>query len=102
MLDEHEVQPQIKGLLNIPYAFSSPDFHVALISIDTGDKVCPVSYTWIMLEQSGYSITPPFGSCSEQIRVTAEGSTFSVQTPNVDDPSKTDHYLYDGETLIYK
>lgn len=101
-LDEEEIEPQIKGLLNIPYAFSSPDFHIALISIDTGDKTCPVSYKWITLKSTGYSVTPKFGSCSDQIKVTAEGTTFSLQTPNTEDPDKIDHYLYDGETLSYQ
>lgn len=102
MLDGHEIQPRVKGLLNIPHAFSSPKFHIALVSIDTGKQSCPVSYTWVMLKESGYSITPPFGSCSEKIRVSTEGATFSVQTPNAEDPSKIDRYIYDGDTVTYQ
>lgn len=102
MLDDDEIQPAVKGLLNIPYAFSSPDFHIALISIDTGEQACPVSYTWVKLEETGYSVTPPFGSCSEQVRVSTEGGTFSLQTPNVNEPSETDHYVYDGKTVTYQ
>lgn len=101
MFDDDEIRPKVKGLLNIPYAFSSPDFHTALVSIDTGEHVCPVSYAWVMLNADGYSVTPPFGSCSEKIRVSTEGSAFLVQTPNADDPSKTDRYVYDGKTVSY-
>lgn len=99
MLDEHEIQPQVKGLLNIPYAFSSTNFHVALVSIDTGDPVCPITYTWIMLNKDGYSATPQFGSCSESIKVSAEGQTFKLMTPNEANPDNSDIYLYDGETV---
>lgn len=101
MLDDHEIQPKVEGLLNIPHAFSSPDFHIALVSIDTGEQICPVSYAWVMLEESGYSVTPPFGSCSDKIRVSTEGATFSVQTPNAEDPSKIDRYTYDGKSITY-
>lgn len=102
MLDEHEIQPQVKGLLNIPYAFSSTDFHVALVSIDTGDQVCPFTYTWIMLNKDGYSATPQFGSCSESIKVSAEGQTFRLTTPNEANPDHVDIYLYDGKTVKKK
>lgn len=102
MLDDHEIDPLIQGLLNIPYAFSSPDFHVALVSIDTGTPVCPISYAWIMLKNDGYSVTPRFGSCSEHIKVSAEGSVFSLLTPNETDPDQIDSYLYDGQTVTLK
>ena len=102
MLDEHEIQPQVKGLLNIPYAFSSTDFHVALVSIDTGDQVCPITYKWIMLNKDGYSATPQFGSCSDSIKVSAKGHTFRLITPNEANPDDSDVYLYDGETVTKK
>lgn len=102
LLGKDEIQPEVKGLLNIPYAFSSTDFHVALVSIDTGEQHCPVSYAWIMLKEDGYSITTPFGSCSEKIRVSTKGSSFALQTPNADDSSKIDLYIYDGETVSYQ
>lgn len=99
MLDDHEIQPLVKGLLNIPYAFSSTDFHVALVSIDSGEQICPVSYKWVMLNTKGYSATPRFGSCSELIRVSAQGTTFTVVTPSEEDPDALDSYIYDGETV---
>lgn len=102
MFNNHEVEPQIKGLLNIPYAYSSPKFQIALVSIDTGEQTCPVSYIWVTLNENGYTTTQPFGSCSDKIRVSTEGATFSVHTPNPDDADKTDHYIYDGKSLTYK
>lgn len=102
MLDGIEIQPLTKGLLNIPYAFSSPDFHVALVSINTGDPVCAVTYRWIMLNDAGYTTTPRFGSCSESINVSARGATFTLVTPSIDNPAELDHYLYDGKSVTKK
>lgn len=99
MLDDHDIEPLIKGLLNIPYAFSSPDFHVALVSINKGDNSCPFSYKWIVLKNDGYSVTPPFGSCSDAIDVSTKGTTFTLLTPNHEDPDKLDSYLYDGTNI---
>lgn len=102
MLDDHDVEPLVQGLLNIPYAFSSPGFHVALVSINTGDNGCPIVYKWIMLKKSGYSITPDFGSCSESIQVSAQGHVFTLKTPNAQNPDKVDTYIYDGKTVRQK
>lgn len=102
MLDDHDIEPLIKGLLNIPYAFSSPKFHVALVSINTGHNDCPVTYKWVMLKESGYTVTPRFGSCSESIKVTAQGATFILETPNQNSPAEFDTYIYDGKTVTKK
>ena len=102
MLDDHEIQPLIKGLLNIPYAFSSTDFHVVLVSIDSGEQICPVTYKWITLNTEGYSATPRFGSCSEFIKVSAKGTTFTVVTPSEANPDELDSYVYDGKTVKKK
>lgn len=99
MLDDQDIEPEIKGLLNIPYAFSTPDFHVALISISTGDDDCPYYYKWIKLKQNGYTLTPRFGSCSESIRVSTKGTIFTMQTPSAEVPGKLDSYLYDGTNI---
>lgn len=102
MLDDHEIEPSIKGLLNIPYAFSSPKFHVALISVNTGDNNCPVTYKWVMIKEGGYTVTPRFGSCSESIRVVAQGATFILETPSEQDPTAISTYIYDGKTIKKK
>lgn len=102
MLDLHKIQPVIKGLLNIPYAFSSPEFHVALISINIGDNDCPVKYKWIKLQKNGYAATPRFGSCSESIKVETQGTAFIVTTPNEQDPKELDTYVYDGNIVKKK
>lgn len=102
MLDDQDIQPVIIGLLNIPYAFSSPEFHIALISINTGDTDCPVTYKWVMLKESGYTVTAGFGSCSESIRVTAQAATFTLETPNKHDPTKLDTYIYDHKMVKKK
>lgn len=99
LLDNQPIEPQVKGLLNIPYAFSSTDFHIALISIDTGDKACPFHYKWITLDNNGYTVTPRFGSCSDKIRVDADKNGFLLLTPSVEQPDMLDRYQYDGETI---
>ncbi len=94
-----DVAPVVEGLLNIPYAFSLPTAQVALVSISTGDADCPVSYRWVVLKEKGYTVSPAFGSCSEQIKVTVKGRTFLLQTPNSQMPDKIDVYAYDGKTV---
>lgn len=94
-----DVAPVVQGLLNIPYAFSLPAAQVALISVSSGNNDCPVSYRWVVLKKQGYTLSPPFGSCSEQIKVTVKGRNFVVQTPNTQKPDKMDVYAYDGKTI---
>lgn len=98
-LDDAEIAPRVEGLLNIPYAFSLPSSQVALVSINSGSTDCPVSYRWVVLKQKGYTVSPAFGSCSEQIKVTVKGRTFLLQTPNNQMPDKIDVYAYDGKTI---
>lgn len=94
-----DVKPEVQGLLNIPYAFSLPSSQIALVSIHTGDETCPVSYRWVVLQKKGYSLSPAFGSCSEQIKVSVKGNTFLVQTPSPEKPDKIDVYAYDGKNI---
>src|SRR5690606_35778457 len=93
-----DVAPLVEGLLNIPYSFSISSAQAALVSIQTGDEECPVSYRWILLNQNGYTVSPPFGSCSEQIQVAVKGKTLLMQTPNSQRRDKIDLYAYDGKT----
>ncbi|HLU18441.1 MAG TPA: hypothetical protein VKZ66_00650 [Pusillimonas sp.] len=97
--NDADVTPEVQGLLNIPYAFSLPSSQIALVSIHTGDENCPVSYRWIVLQKDGYTLSPVFGSCSEQIKVTVKGNTFLVQTPSKQKPDKIDVYAYDGKNI---
>ncbi len=98
-LDGAEVQPPIKGLIAISYAYRMGKRNVALISVDTGDPACPVRYHWIALEKSGHRVTKAFGSCSPKIRVTARGRTLLLETPSADDPGKTELWTYDGRSV---
>lgn len=94
-----DVAPTVQGLLNIPYAFSLPSSQIALVSISSGDSACPFTYRWVVLQEKGYTMSPEFGSCSEQIKVSVKGSTFLVQTPSKQKPDKIDIYAYDGKTV---
>lgn len=102
LLDDEPIQPVVEGLLNIPYAYSSSRYHVALVSIDSGHSSCPVAYQWITLSAKGYDITPPFGSCSSAIRVAAKGTRFTLETPSQDTPGRVDVYVYDGKSVKKK
>lgn len=94
-----DIEPRIMGMLNIPYAYNMPGFHAALVSIHKGNEACPVVYRWIRIDQSGYSVTPEFGSCSENIQVSAKGRTLTVLTPSSTNPDKMDKYTYDGKAV---
>jgi len=98
-LNGAEVEPLISGMLNISYAFSLPESQVALITISKGNEACPVSYRWVVMKAQGYTISPEFGSCSEQIRVSADTRLLTLQTPSQEAPGVLDTYVYDGKTV---
>jgi len=98
-IDDGDVEPVVVGLLNIPYAFSMEKSEVALVSISNGDNECPVSYRWVILNKKGYKVSPPFGSCSSQIKVWVQGRKLALQTPNPEKPDKMDTYVYDGKSV---
>lgn len=99
-IDSRPTQPEIRGLLNITYAFQMPDAQAALVSINRGNDACPFSYRWVLLRRGSHLISPEFGSCSEKIRVSAEGKTLNIETPNRVDAAKIDVYSYDGDSTI--
>ncbi|WP_245153673.1 hypothetical protein [Allopusillimonas ginsengisoli] len=98
-IDNTEVTPAIRGILNITYAFKRPKALVALVSIDNGSSDCPVVYRWIILDKAGYTVSPEFGSCSENIKVSATGQLLTLRTPSSQKPDKIDIYTYDGKTV---
>lgn len=98
-VDDADVEPAIRGILNITYAFDMPKAQAALVSINKGNNGCPVMYRWIVLEEKGYKVSPEFGSCSDQIKVTATGRLFTMQTPSAQKRDKIDIYTYDGKTV---
>ncbi|MBP6018225.1 MAG: hypothetical protein KA735_01925 [Burkholderiaceae bacterium] len=98
-LNNTDIEPRVVGLLNIPYAYNMPEFHAALVSIHKGNEGCPVVYRWVRIDKSGYSVTPEFGSCSENIQVSAKGRTLTVVTPSSTNPDKMDSYTYDGNAV---
>ena len=101
-VDEVDVSPAITGMLNITYAFSTPKAQIALISINNGSNSCPVTYRWIVLRESGYTLSPEFGSCSEHIKVTTKGRLLTLQTPSDKTPGQIDVYTYDGKSIKHR
>ncbi len=101
-VDNADVDPQIRGILNITYAFNMPTAQAALVSINSGNNGCPISYRWIVLDKSGYTVSPEFGSCNDQIKVSAKGRQLTLQTPSTHTPDKVDVYIYDGKTVKHR
>jgi len=98
-IDDVDVEPAVRGMLNITYAFSTSKAHVALVSINSGNNACPITYRWVVMQKSGYTVSPEFGSCSDRIKVSAKGRLFTLQTPSSQKPDKIDIYTYDGKTI---
>ncbi|MEO6959842.1 MAG: hypothetical protein ABI228_08205 [Burkholderiaceae bacterium] len=99
LINNDEADPQVEGILNITYAFATSQAHAALISISDGNSRCPIAYRWVILDKKGYKMSPAFGSCSPQIKVSSTHHTLVVKTPNSEDPNKIDTYSYDGKTV---
>lgn len=88
------IEPSVKGLINMPYAFQVGDSQSVLISVDSGTGACPVSYHWLTISQQGHQLSPAFGSCNTKIRVSHRDSTLIVQTPNLEARDFIDEYHY--------
>ncbi|HEY9460475.1 MAG TPA: hypothetical protein VIR04_06725 [Paralcaligenes sp.] len=99
LINNADADPKIEGILNITYAFATRQAHAALISINNGNSRCPIAYRWVVLDKKGYKMSPEFGSCSPQIKVSSTNRTLVVKTPNNEDPNKIDTYSYDGKTV---
>lgn len=99
LLDGKRVQPDIRGIINITYAYRMDDARVVLIAVDIGNSACAISYHWMTIRKNGYRVTAPFGSCSEDIRVANRGSQFTLSTPNPDKAGVIDTWVYDGRTV---
>lgn len=98
-LDTQIIAPELKGLINIPYAFKQQNHQTALISVDNGLGGCSINYHWVTVSSKGYTVSPAFGSCSAQIRVRHHGQTLIMETPSLDNPSLIDEYRYDGRKI---
>lgn len=99
LFDGKKVQPEISGIVNITYAYQVGKTRVALIAVDTGSSTCAVTYHWMTIRKAGYRITKPFGSCSEDIRVTTQGKQFVLSTPNLNKVGAIDTWVFDGRTV---
>lgn len=101
-VNSEDVAPKVSGILNIAYAFSMPKSLAALVSINNGSNACPYMYRWVILDKSSYKVSPEFGSCSEQIKVSASGRKLTLTTPSIQKPDKIDIYVYDGKTIKHR
>lgn len=101
-IDDIDVDPQVRGIINITYAFNMSASQAALVSINNGNNGCPISYRWVVLEKSGYKLSPEFGSCNEQIKVVATERYLTLRTPSPNAPGQIDVYVYDGKTIKHR
>lgn len=99
LFDGKRVQPDIRGIINITYAYRVDKARVVLIAVDTGNNTCPITYHWMTIRQDGYQLTEPFGSCSEDIRVATRGKQFVLSTPNPNKAGAIDTWVFDGRTV---
>lgn len=99
LFDGKKVQPDIRGIINITYAYRVGETRVVLIAVDTGSTTCAVTYHWMTIRKDGYQITEPFGSCSEDIRVATRGRQFVLSTPNLHKAGVIDTWVFDGHTV---
>lgn len=93
--------PRLQGILNIPYAYVVGRRQMALVSLDNGQTNCPISFYWVVISDQGYRITEPFGSCSDDIRMSSKGRLLRMETPDPANPGKMDVWEFDGQK-IYK
>ncbi|ASR90204.1 hypothetical protein ACYB9R_06550 [Alcaligenes aquatilis] len=98
-LDAKTIEPELKGMINIPYAFKQANNQTALISVDKGLGACSINYHWVTVSSQGYTVSPAFGSCSAKIRVRHHGRTLIMETPSQDNPAMIDEYRYDGRKI---
>jgi hypothetical protein len=99
--DGLELDPNLRGLLNITYAFKLPQSVAVLVSINDGSSVCPIHFRWVILKKEDATISPEFGSCSDRIKVSATLRTLTLRTPNPTKPDKIDVYVYDGKKITH-
>lgn len=99
LLDGKPLQPDIRGIINITYAYRVNQTRVVLIAVNTGSSTCAVTYRWVTIRKDGYKVTEPFGSCSEDIRVATHGNQFMLSTPNQEKAGTVDTWIYDGHTV---
>jgi hypothetical protein len=97
--DGLELDPTLRGILNITYIFELPESVAALISVNNGSNLCPIHYRWVILKKADAIVSPEFGSCSDRIQVTATRQTLTLRTPNKTTPDKIDVYIYDGKKI---
>lgn len=99
LFNGERVRPDIRGLINITYAYRVDQTRVVLIAVDTGSTACIVSYHWMTITKDGYHLTEPFGSCSEEIRIATRGKQFVLSTPNMNKAGVIDTWIFDGRTV---
>jgi hypothetical protein len=97
--DGKKVEPDISGLINITYAYRLNEARVVLIAVNSGSPACLVTYRWMTIRKGGYTLTEPFGSCSQDISVVTRGDRFVLRTPNKDKAGAIDTWVYDGHSV---
>ena len=90
LLDGDAIEPEMPGR------------QAALVSVSRGNETCPIFYQWVVLKADSYVVSPAFGSCSEDIRVSANIKTLTLETPSQDKTGAVDVYVYDGTNVKRK
>ena len=102
-LNNKPIRPALQGLLDISYVYDLKDAHAALVAVSDGNPQCPVRYHWVVLKRNSYTVSPAFGSCSQQIKVSSKGARHIVATPSAQSAGQVDVYIYyDNRIEQYK
>jgi hypothetical protein len=84
------VQPRIEANnsldLSEPYQIGSSD---VVLATDNGGTACPALYYFVTVTKSGAKATPPFGTCSDLIKIKRNGDSISASMPGYEGPSES-------------
>src|SRR2546421_8583595 len=90
LFKDSPVQPTIEANnsldLSEPYQVGASD--VVLVT-DNGGTACPALYYFVTVTKSGAKVTPPFGTCSDLIKIKRNGDSISVSMPGYRGPTES-------------
>ncbi|WP_124597038.1 hypothetical protein [Burkholderia stagnalis] len=111
LLDGKPVNPRVEGNNSLGFVVQvALKNRRAVLVQNNGGTACPATYRWVMISDSGYTLSPEFGSCSDLVKVATVSETLVVTMPGFAGDSepaaerkraarKRMTYVYDGKTL---
>ena len=72
--------------LSKPYQIGAAD---VVLVVDNGGTACPALYYFVTVTKAGAKATPPFGTCSDLIKIKRTGESISVSMPGYRGPMES-------------